>query len=225
MLRRVVISNRRCQFLLLWVSTVLLQLRCRHIHTVNSFTPTTTNSARRCPSAQLIKAQQQQQQQQQQLDAVRRVVYKSPTSATTTTTTASSSSTSSALWMVANVPKDDGSGVSYGERSRRYRRDVFAYGDWIRHRDSERFIGNLVDIFNSAIVRQLTGDCLVLAGIGAFIVAYNAFVVTGYDGIFDGIHHDPIVSGTYPLLSMPGAFFSLTSPFLSFLLGTLFRIL
>lgn len=197
------LRNRRC-LLLRW-SLLLQFFLCCYVRSVNTFTPATTNTARRFPSVQLLKQQHKD------------LVYKAPTSTTTATT--SSSSFSSALCMVASVPKDDGSGISYGERSRRYRRDVFAYGDWIRHRDSERFIGNLVDIFNSGIVNQLSNDCLLLGFLSTCIVLYNSLIVTGYDGFFDGIHHNPIVTGTYPILSMPGAFFTLTSPFLSFLLG------
>ena len=44
---------------------------------------------------------------------------------------------------VSSVPTDDGSGLSYSERSRPYRRDVFNYDDWVRHRSSDRFAGRL----------------------------------------------------------------------------------
>jgi hypothetical protein len=54
---------------------------------------------------------------------------------------------------VRYTPKDDGSGLDYAERSRPFRRDVFAYDDWVRHRSSDRFAGRLMKLFRSGIVR------------------------------------------------------------------------
>ena len=64
-----------------------------------------------------------------------------------------SSFRSTRLYDVRYTPQDDGSGLDYAERSRPFRRDVFAYDDWVRHRSSDRFAGRLVKFFQSGIVR------------------------------------------------------------------------
>ena len=112
---------------------------------------------------------------------------------------------------------DESSG-SYGERSRPYRRDVFDHDEWVRVRSNTRFSSNLLTIFESGVVRQLLREVILTTAVATFICAYNALLVNGYDD-FAGIHHDPLVQGFY-VFSIPGAFFSLTSPALSLLLGT-----
>jgi ion channel-forming bestrophin family protein len=135
----------------------------------------------------------------------------SPTTGTTTTTTT--------LNDVAYVPKDDGSGTSYSERSRPYRRDVFAYDDWVRHRSSDRFAGRLAKLTKSGIARALQDEVLLLVFVAGFICVFNALLATGYDD-FSGVHHDPLVGNIgVPILSLPSMFFTLSSPALSLLLG------
>lgn len=119
---------------------------------------------------------------------------------------------------ISSVPKDDRSGVSYGERSRPYRRDVFGYDDWVRHRSSDRFVGNLLDVFKSGVVQQLLREVYLTGSVATFMCVYNALLVNGFDD-FAGLHHDPLVQGFY-VLALPGVFFALTSPALSLLLGT-----
>lgn len=123
-----------------------------------------------------------------------------------------------ALKDVASVPKDDGSGVSYSERSRPYRRDVFNYDDWVRHRSSSRFTGRLAKLTKSGIVRALAYEVQLLAAVSTFICVFNALAVTGFDD-FSGLHHDPLVGAGLPVLSLPAMFFTLSSPALSLLLG------
>jgi ion channel-forming bestrophin family protein len=131
---------------------------------------------------------------------------------------AHSSTTGTALFDVAYVPKDDGSGMSYSERSRPYRRDVFAYDDWVRHRSAERFTGRLPKLFKSGIARALAYEVQLLTAVAAFICVFNALCVAGYDD-FSGIHHDPLISMGLPVLALPPMFFTLSSPALSLLLG------
>ena len=120
---------------------------------------------------------------------------------------------------IANVPKEDSSGLSYGERSRPFRRDVFGYGDWVRHRSNDRFISNLLNVFRSGVVQQLLKEVYLTTGVATFVCLYNALLVNGYDD-FAGLHHDPFAEGFY-VFAMPSAFFALTSPALSLLLGKL----
>ena len=116
-------------------------------------------------------------------------------------------------------PKED----SYGERSRIYRRDVFNYDNWVEHRSTNRFVGNLFDVLKSGVFRQLLPNCFYMSSIALFIVLYNTIFVEGYDD-FAGIHHDPVLAAfmvSLPLMKIPGDFFSLCTPSLALLLGTL----
>lgn len=56
-------------------------------------------------------------------------------------------------------------------------------------------------------------------GVATFVVVFNALLVTGWED-FRWVHHDPLVRG-YPLLYLPLAGFTLTSPALGLLLGRL----
>lgn len=129
----------------------------------------------------------------------------------------SASPTTTQLRMIANLPKDDGSGLSYAERSRPYRRDVFDSDEWVRVRNTARFSKNLLTIFQSGVVRQLLNEAIFIGGAATFLCLYNALLVTGYDD-FSGIHHDPFGQGFY-VFKLPSIFFTLTSPALSLLLG------
>ena len=114
--------------------------------------------------------------------------------------------------------------LPYGERSRIYRRDVFSYDNWVEHRSTNRFVGNLFDILKSGVFRQLLPSCLYTSSIALFVVLYNILLVNGYDD-FSGVHHDALLSSfslSFPLLKIPGDFFSLCTPSLALLLGTWF---
>jgi hypothetical protein len=137
-----------------------------------------------------------------------------PTSIQSPTT----SSTSTALNEVSSVPRDDGSGISYSERSRPYRRDLFNYDDWVQHRSSKRFIGRFKNLTKSGVSWALTDEVLLLAAVATFVCSFNAFLVVGYDD-FANVHHDPLINFRLPVLSLPFMFFTLTSPALSLLLG------
>lgn len=153
-----------------------------------------------------------------QRTAAIRTLTPSPTAAPSSTRSGNSKT---ALYDVSSVPKDDGSGVSYSERSRPYRRDVFQYDDWVRHRSSERFTGRLRKLTQSGIARALTDEVVLLAAVATFVCAFNALLVTGYEDFANG-HHAPLVAGLdfLPALSLPAMFFTLSSPALSLLLGT-----
>mgnify|MGYP003477040580 CR=1 FL=1 len=55
--------------------------------------------------------------------------------------------------------------------------------------------------------------------VATFICVFNALLAAGYDD-FSGVHHSPLVDIGLPVLSLPSAFFTLSSPALSLLLGT-----
>ena len=141
------------------------------------------------------------------------------------------SSPSSAVLFSTSISNDNSKSdpndmdlLSYGERSRIYRRDVFSYDSWVEHRSTNRFVGNLFDVLKSGVFRQLLPNCLYMSSIALFIVMYNTLLVDGYDD-FSGIHHDALLSSfflSFPLLKIPGEFFSLCTPSLALLLGTCF---
>jgi hypothetical protein len=128
------------------------------------------------------------------------------------------STATTARQMIKYLPVEDSGALSYGERSRPYRRDVFDHDEWVRVRSNTRFSNNLLSILESGVVRQLLRELILTTAIATFICVYNALLVNGYDD-FSGIHHDPLVQGFY-VFSIPTAFFSVTSPALSLLLGT-----
>jgi hypothetical protein len=107
---------------------------------------------------------------------------------------------------------------SYGESSRPFRRDVFGYDNWVDHRSTDRFIGNLLDILKSGVFRELLPSCAFTSSIALFVVLYNSLLVNGYDD-FAGVHHDALFL-FFPLLKIPADFFSLCTPSLGLLLGT-----
>lgn len=121
---------------------------------------------------------------------------------------------------VASVPdKNSGPELSYAERSRIYRRDTFSYDLWVKHRSTDRFIGNLLDILKSGILRQLLPEIALVGGVALFVCLYNALFVTGYDDL-EGIHHAAVFVSQYlPVLKLPQEFFTLSTPSLALLLG------
>ena len=127
-------------------------------------------------------------------------------------------STSTQLYEVSSVPRKDGSGLSYAERSRPYRRDVFNYDDWVRYRSSERFSGRLGKLTKSGIVRALFDEIILTSSVATFICLFNALLVVGFDD-FSGVHNDPLINIGLPVLKLPSLFFTLSSPALSLLLG------
>jgi hypothetical protein len=126
---------------------------------------------------------------------------------------------STALQIGKTLKEDDGdsSGLSYGERSRPFRRDVFDYDAWVYHRRTDRYVSHLFNVFNSGVTQQLLREVYLTTAIATFVCVYNALFVNGFDD-FVGFHHEPFVQGFY-VFSLPTVFFSLTSPALSLLLG------
>jgi hypothetical protein len=62
-------------------------------------------------------------------------------------------------------------------------------------------------------------ETILITLLTAFIIVYNG-CITGFQD-FSGTYHDPILSSPWlPPLTLPAQVFTLTSPSLSFLLGT-----
>lgn len=115
---------------------------------------------------------------------------------------------------------DEPSPLSYSERSRAFRRDYYTHESWIRHRSKERFVGTIIKIFDSGVVRALLDELVVVGGVAAVVISYNALLVTGWDD-WGSVHHEPLSWPTqFPLMYLPLTGFTLSSSALSLLLGT-----
>jgi putative membrane protein len=97
--------------------------------------------------------------------------------------------------------------VPYGESSRKYRRTVYSYDDWVEHRSPNRTLSNLQKIFFSGVIRQLQGEVLLVSFIASLVVLWNGVLV-------------PLeaAGGLLPYLSLPSLPFTLSSPALGLLL-------
>lgn len=114
-------------------------------------------------------------------------------------------------------PKD----ISYGEQSRQYRRTVYTHDDWRKHRSPDRFLYYISSIVNSGVYKSLAREVTTTTAIATAVVAYNA--LTGGYTDFAGAQHDALLSSQFlPMLTLPLAPFTLSSPSLGLLLGTLF---
>lgn len=106
---------------------------------------------------------------------------------------------------------------TYGEGSRKYRRTVYTHNEWVKHRSSDRFFGNLSTMVNSGVYKSLAKEVLATTAVATFVVLYNA-LVGGYTDL-DGAQHAAILSAL-PSLVLPLTPFTLLSPSLGLLLGT-----
>ena len=100
--------------------------------------------------------------------------------------------------------------VPYGEESRKYRRTVFDYDDWVTHRNAEKkIVTNIQGMFFSGVIRQLKEEVLFVTIVAAIVVVWNDFL----------IFPDEFLNGfTVPKLVLPALPFTLSSPALGLLL-------
>jgi ion channel-forming bestrophin family protein len=108
--------------------------------------------------------------------------------------------------------------ISYGEQSRQYRRTVYTHDDWRKHRSPDRFFYYIRSIVSSGVYKNLAREVSTTTGIATFIVLYNA-MVGGYQD-WEGVKHAALISSIWtPMLTLPLAPFTLSSPSLGLLLG------
>jgi len=107
---------------------------------------------------------------------------------------------------------------SYAEIRRRFRRDFYTHESWLKHRAKNRFIGTLIKLFDSVVVRQLIDEILLVGAIATSVCLYNNLCVTGWDDFYM-VHHDPMVDFKLPLVALPIQPFNLSGAALSLLLG------
>jgi len=105
---------------------------------------------------------------------------------------------------------------TYGEGSRKYRRTVYTHNEWVKHRSSDRFFGNIATMVNSGVYKSLAKEVLATTAVATFLVMWNAFA-GGYTDL-EGAQHAAIIS-SLPMLVLPLTPFTLLSPSLGLLLG------
>jgi predicted membrane chloride channel (bestrophin family) len=104
---------------------------------------------------------------------------------------------------------------TYGEGSRKYRRTVYTHNEWVKHRASDRFFGNIATMVNSGVYKSLAKEVLATTAVATFLVVWNA-VAGGYTDL-EGVQHAAIMSAL-PMLVLPLTPFTLLSPSLGLLL-------
>ncbi|KAK9838098.1 hypothetical protein WJX81_001298 [Elliptochloris bilobata] len=62
---------------------------------------------------------------------------------------------------------------AFKEESRKYRRTVFDFGDWARHRSTTRYLRHIKDLMQSRIVRGLAQPLLVVVGVATVTAVYE----------------------------------------------------
>ena len=107
------------------------------------------------------------------------------------------------------------------EESRKYRRTVYTFEDWPKHRSPDRFWTSLRTFFVSRINRGLLKNVFIFMCISTFVVAWNC-LAAGYKDL-SGFSH-PAVVPWLPVLSIPMTAFSLTSTSVGLLLGEFFLV-
>ncbi|CAJ1964536.1 unnamed protein product [Cylindrotheca closterium] len=105
---------------------------------------------------------------------------------------------------------------SYGEQSRKYRRNVFGSADWIKSRRSTRFFDTILSTPKSALIRQISTEVLFISTIALFVVLYNDFLVEGFQD-FAGVKHEAFTHAL-PAFKLPMVPFTLSSGALGLLL-------
>eukprot|EP00429_Kryptoperidinium_foliaceum_P043395 CAMPEP_0176117734 /NCGR_PEP_ID=MMETSP0120_2-20121206/59152_1 /TAXON_ID=160619 /ORGANISM="Kryptoperidinium foliaceum, Strain CCMP 1326" /LENGTH=317 /DNA_ID=CAMNT_0017452037 /DNA_START=12 /DNA_END=962 /DNA_ORIENTATION=- len=101
--------------------------------------------------------------------------------------------------------------VPYGEQSRKYRRTVFKYSDWVEHRESSGKVVENLRLMLSGVVRQLWPQVTLVMQVAITVLVWNSLCVPAVDNYFDPHIH-------LPLFALPAIPFTLSSPALGLLL-------
>lgn len=107
--------------------------------------------------------------------------------------------------------------VPYGEKSRKYRRTIYAYSDWVSHRDSNsRIVDNLRGMLFSGIVRQLRPQVTTVALSAVVVLIWNVLLQPLMQSYVSMTTTSMMIN--VPLISLPSLPFTLSSPALGLLL-------
>ena len=105
--------------------------------------------------------------------------------------------------------------ISYGEESRKYRRTVYSHDDWRKHRSQDRFFYYLSSMFSSGVYKNLGREVTATTAVATLVCLYNC-LAGGYLDL-EGVKHAAVLP-ILPMLGLPLAAFTLTSPSLGLLL-------
>ncbi len=108
--------------------------------------------------------------------------------------------------------------TSYGEESRKFRRTVYTHDEWVKHRSPNRFVRNLSSFTNSGIYKNIGREVFATTSVATFICAWN-IIFGDYQDISGAVHAGPLKDSIIPILALPLAPFTLSSPSLGLLLG------
>lgn len=109
--------------------------------------------------------------------------------------------------------------IPSGESARQYRRTVYTHDDWKKHRDQDRFIYYLQAVFTSGVYKNLTGEVVLATLIATFVCFWNCLVGEYQD--LESVRHAGVLSSMFPVAGLPLTPFTLASPSLGLLLGTI----
>uniref|UniRef100_A0A7S4UXZ8 Bestrophin homolog n=1 Tax=Ditylum brightwellii TaxID=49249 RepID=A0A7S4UXZ8_9STRA len=103
-----------------------------------------------------------------------------------------------------------------GEESRKFRRDVFTYKDWVESRKPDRIYRKLGSTLNSGVVKGLGKELTIVAILSTMVIVWNSLLSGGWVD-FSGVGHDPLIEGL-PMIELPMNVFTLSSPALGLML-------
>jgi putative membrane protein len=114
--------------------------------------------------------------------------------------------------------------ISYGEESRKFRRTIFTHDDWINFRSPDRFWRNLQAMASSGVYKNMAREVTATTSVAALVCLYNG-LVGGFQDL-NGQTMEPILnSPVLPVIGLPLAPFTLSSPSLGLLLSKCLNII
>lgn len=121
--------------------------------------------------------------------------------------------------VVRQIVDPEKSAWTYGEESRKYRRTAYTWDDWVKHRSTDRFFENLVNIPYSGLVRSILKEMAAIATISTIVILWNTLLVDGWTDL-QGIEHAALAANAeeMPRLLIPLTPFTLSTSSLGLLL-------
>ena len=113
---------------------------------------------------------------------------------------------------------DEAAKTTYGEIGRQYRRTVYSHDEWVQHRSPERFYRNLSSTLSSGVFQNLSKEVFTTTAIATFVIFWNC-LFGQYEDLHNVVHNGPFHDSLIPVLVLPLAPFTISSPSLGLLLG------
>jgi len=106
------------------------------------------------------------------------------------------------------------------ESARKYRRTVYTHGDWVKHRQQDRFLIYMGSLFSSGVYQNQKQEVLLATSLAALVCVWNA-LVHGYTD-FSGVAHGAVIGGgALQEIGLPLSPFTLSGSSLGLLLSKL----